>query len=79
MAGKGSATRIPRRRLLAGAGAAAATSLVTGQTGSMEAKAETGSGGPIATRVAATPFVDTHEHLVEEEGLFSSGTTWVPT
>ena len=58
--------RITRRAALAGTGTAAASLLLTG-TPSVEAASRPRKPADLAALIARTPFVDTHEHLVEEE------------
>ncbi|MGC8991925.1 MAG: hypothetical protein ACP5MD_17545, partial [Verrucomicrobiia bacterium] len=68
-------TRISRRKALAGAGTIAATLVMSaagnaGEQTSSEPTPQVGRrprGSRLADVIAATPFVDTHEHLVEEE------------
>lgn len=60
-----------RRDALASSGAVAASVLV-GASGATASAAPSPPSGDIARHVAATPFVDTHEHLVEEHRR----TTW---
>jgi hypothetical protein len=72
-------TGLTRRQALASAGTAAAAVLASG-AGAAPARAREGPGrsgaaGAIAERIAQTPFVDTHEHLVEE----ASRTNWKPS
>jgi predicted TIM-barrel fold metal-dependent hydrolase len=58
--------RITRRAALAGTGTAAASLLLTG-TPSVEAASRPRKTDDLAGLIERTPFVDTHEHLVEEE------------
>ncbi|NLH71493.1 MAG: amidohydrolase family protein [Verrucomicrobia bacterium] len=68
-------TGISRRKALAGAGTIAATLVMSaagnaGEQTSSEPTPQVGRrprGSRLADVIAATPFVDTHEHLVEEE------------
>jgi hypothetical protein len=71
MSGKRPSAAITRREALTGVSAAAAFAYVGGRE---NVEASTVLDGDIAARVAKTPFVDTHEHLVEE----ARRTEWKP-
>lgn len=58
--------RITRRAVLTGTGTAAASLLLTG-TPSVEAASKSRKGDDLASLIARTPFIDTHEHLIEED------------
>jgi predicted TIM-barrel fold metal-dependent hydrolase len=58
--------RISRRAALAGTGSAAASLLLAG-TPAAAAAPRAGRCDDLAALIARTPFIDTHEHLVEEE------------
>ena len=58
--------RITRRAVLTGTGTAAASLLLTG-TPFVEAASKPRKGDDLASLIARTPLIDTHEHLVEEE------------
>jgi hypothetical protein len=60
-----SANRITRRAVLAGTGTVAAGLLLPGAP-APAAAAESGRSDDLASTIARTPFIDTHEHLVEE-------------
>lgn len=61
-----SSPAISRRAALAGTGSAAASLFLTG-TAPVEAAATADRADDLANVIAKTPFIDTHEHLVEEE------------
>lgn len=61
-----SSHRFTRRAALSGTGTAAATLLMSGAP-TVHASTDSPQGNDLATVITNTPFIDTHEHLVEEE------------
>ncbi len=61
-----SSQAISRRAALASTGTAAASLFLTGAA-SVEAASTPAEGDDLAAVITKTPFIDTHEHLVEEE------------